>query len=91
MIKNFNQFLNEDNSSNEEDIFDISQTLTTMIEGDDMDFDPLEPDDEIWTKIGFPTFAMDPPDDIDEFLQGISNKKFAKLKQVLTEEGYLNE
>jgi hypothetical protein len=57
-----------------------------MLDGDDVDFEPFEPfepDDEIWTKIGLPEFALDPPDDVEDFVANMTAEKFLKLQKLL--------
>jgi hypothetical protein len=71
--------------------FDVAQTLITMLEGDDVDFEPLEPDDETWKKIGLPEFGLNPPDDVESFVDQLPEKKFKELQKALTENGFLNE
>lgn len=86
-IKTFQQ-LNESSSTER---FDVAQTLITMLDGDDVDFEPLDPDDSMWAQIGLPTFALDPPDDIEEFVNEMPEEEFNNLKHALKTEGFLNE
>lgn len=72
-----------------QDRSEVVETLTTMLEGDDLEFEPLEPDDIIWSYIGYPTFAADPPDDIEEWVESLPEAEYEKLVGALKENGYL--
>lgn len=73
------------------DKFDVAQTLTTMLEGDDVEFEPLDSDDSVWQQIGLPNFPEHAPDDIEGFLEKMPDSKFRFIARKLTELGFLNE
>lgn len=64
--------------------FDILSTLTTMIEGDDVYFEPLDPEDEIFKIIGY-----DFDYDIEEWVDSLTDEKAENIHTLLTEKGYL--
>jgi len=72
-----------------EDRFDVIETLNTMLEGDDIDFEPLESDDPIWAKIGYPEFGENPPDDVEEFVNSLSETEFLRLREKLDDIGFI--
>jgi hypothetical protein len=70
--------------------FDVAETLTTMVEGDDVNFDPIEAENEIWKKIKLENFANDTPEDIHKFVNDLPSDQFVLLVQNLVKEGHLS-
>jgi len=80
-LKRHENFLNENSEYKE----DIGFALSTMVEGDDMDFEPLDTDNEIFTEIGFKADEEDPMDWADN----LSDEEATRVRTILNDKGYL--
>ena len=78
-----------DNSLSESEISNIAASLTTLVEGDDVDFDGIDADDTLWYELNLTEFINDVPDDIEEYVKSMSIEEQTTLKIILTEKGYL--
>jgi len=77
------------NENEDYDRFGVAQSLTTLLQGDGVDFEPLDENDPLWTKLGLTDFPVNPPEDIEDFVENLSDDQFNIIKDILNEEGYL--
>lgn len=65
---------------------DVISTLHTMLEGDDVDFEPIDETDEIWDLIDFDPNGDETP---EEFVEGLDELTLGVVVHFLIEAGYL--
>lgn len=65
---------------------DVINTLNTMLEGDDVDFEPVDPMDPIWDLICFDPRCDEPT----EFVNELNDLALGVVISLLIESGFLS-
>ena len=74
----------------EDQEYNLAQSLTTMLDGDDVEFNGLEENDPRWEELGLLEFIEHVPNDIEEWVASLDDETFITLQDKMKEMGFLN-